>query len=821
MATDTRTKALIINRLTQDKYNALSVKSDMELYDISDTHFLNNHITNCVTKLQQDINLEINSEGNLVLKTGSVVYIPFGPNNFIKLEANEDIIRTDPYNKNTILVVTPNRDRTAIAGIGVNSLFDCKSGDSKPETYSYWYDTINNKIYNSSGTSDADVRSIPIGYIDEDNVLHSLNGISFIGNTVFGLPGVEVIVPNGRNFDNTLSNKIVTLNKVLVFDNSEISRTEVYVTNSQIIAVPKNTYTYYEDKNLLINYEDNIRYLAKIAELSRTNSCIVGINKVNLPIRLVDSNELKENLENKLSYNNVSNCITKIPQDIKLEIDNTGLLIIKAGSKVYKPNGTYFIIKTDRKVRYGASFSNIMGFADENGNLSFARQSYITSGTIAPSGISDGRRFWFDTTNNVIKMYEPNVEPTSFKEVSLPIGIFSTSSTGFKSIDQIFNGFGYLGTTFFCLPGIEGLIPNGRNEDGSLNNIKFKTTTVLSETRDEAGLGIYTRFLKLSSNYLSAAVASNCYYDPINNYNYEKTELKKEIFAGILNTVDGKIVSIIPKACFQNVDYFDYNILKKEMENKVDLSSDQNITSIKTIISKANGPVIKFTDSNKSYIGDIFANISSNGNYYYILRYISDTGSTVKQFGFQSESSNGRNEVFVTAPNPANNSNRAEVATTAWVNSKISSVSGISIGTLIAFAGDTPPTGYLKCDGAAISRTTYAKLFRIIGTKYGSGNGSSTFNLPNFINRTFWGGSSSGAVLNAGLPNITGWLAPNSNISSSGSFYDDGTNNSNGYGGNVLAHRKIAFDASRSNAIYGRSTTVQPPAVQTIICIKY
>lgn len=51
-------------------------------------------------------------------------------------------------------------------------------------------------------------------------------------------------------------------------------------------------------------------------------------------------------------------------------------------------------------------------------------------------------------------------------------------------------------------------------------------------------------------------------------------------------------------------------------------------------------------------------------------------------------------------------------------------------GVVTAFAGTTPPTGWLKCDGSAISRERYAALFAVIGTTYGAGDGSTTFNLP-------------------------------------------------------------------------------------------
>ncbi|HWU28624.1 MAG TPA: DUF859 family phage minor structural protein [Microbacterium sp.] len=57
------------------------------------------------------------------------------------------------------------------------------------------------------------------------------------------------------------------------------------------------------------------------------------------------------------------------------------------------------------------------------------------------------------------------------------------------------------------------------------------------------------------------------------------------------------------------------------------------------------------------------------------------------------------------------------------------------VGILVAFAGATAPGGWLLCDGAAVSRTTYAALFAVIGTVYGAGNGSSTFNVPDLRGR--------------------------------------------------------------------------------------
>jgi len=60
---------------------------------------------------------------------------------------------------------------------------------------------------------------------------------------------------------------------------------------------------------------------------------------------------------------------------------------------------------------------------------------------------------------------------------------------------------------------------------------------------------------------------------------------------------------------------------------------------------------------------------------------------------------------------------------------------GVQPGTVLDFAGSSAPTGYLLCYGQAVSRTTYAALFAAIGTAYGTGDGSTTFNLPDLRGR--------------------------------------------------------------------------------------
>lgn len=71
-------------------------------------------------------------------------------------------------------------------------------------------------------------------------------------------------------------------------------------------------------------------------------------------------------------------------------------------------------------------------------------------------------------------------------------------------------------------------------------------------------------------------------------------------------------------------------------------------------------------------------------------------------------------------------------------------------GIVIPFAGSVAPEGYLLCDGSAVSRSTYADLFEAIGTTYGSGDSSTTFNVPDLSGRVVLGVSQSHALGTSG-----------------------------------------------------------------------
>ena len=83
----------------------------------------------------------------------------------------------------------------------------------------------------------------------------------------------------------------------------------------------------------------------------------------------------------------------------------------------------------------------------------------------------------------------------------------------------------------------------------------------------------------------------------------------------------------------------------------------------------------------------------------------------------------------------------------------ITGIQGLSTGTIIPWSTGTAPSGYLPCDGAAVSRSTYSALFAIIGTTYGAGDGSSTFNIPDLQDKCCVSKSNNKALASTGGAN--------------------------------------------------------------------
>lgn len=193
---------------------------------------------------------------------------------------------------------------------------------------------------------------------------------------------------------------------------------------------------------------------------------------------------LTESLQSNL-LNYTTNRILEIPQDIKLELNN-GTLTLKAGSKVYVPNGSgvfdEVVINSDKTASI-SSFSGFVFYRSDN-NILHLEALQPTSGTTSPSG--DGT--WYDTGANKIKRYEN----TSFVYDGISFPLCKISS---GSIDQVFNGFGYIGSTLFALPGVKVQIPDGKNENGTYKNVEYATESVRTMDVSAWGIGFYGKLI--------------------------------------------------------------------------------------------------------------------------------------------------------------------------------------------------------------------------------------------------------------------------------------------------------------------------------------
>lgn len=202
-------------------------------------------------------------------------------------------------------------------------------------------------------------------------------------------------------------------------------------------------------------------------------------------------------------------------------------------------------------------------------------------------------------------------------------------------------------------------------------------------------------------------------------------------------------------------------------------------------------------------------------------------------FGKNAEASHGGFDLVACTKEDASDAKQLiglPNGTLAWCE-----VNLVPTGEIKWFAFNTPPYGYLVCNGAKVSRITYADLFKAIGTTFGSGDGSTTFALPNLIDKLPQGSTTVGTVKSAGLPNITGLIGTSvpgkGNVRMIGdeAFTPDtdfGTysilfENESFEEEKEVFYTRYKFDASRSSSIYGNSTTVQPPALTLLPCIKF
>ena len=166
-----------------------------------------------------------------------------------------------------------------------------------------------------------------------------------------------------------------------------------------------------------------------------------------------------------------TNRILEIPQDIKLELNN-GTLTLKAGSKVYVPNGAgkfdEVVIDSDKSTT-GVSYSKpcFVMYDHVIRAISVRDIDQCQSGKSTPGSAISDVFIYYNTSENKIYQYINNAWVA--KAIAFPLCVVNMQNSApyITSIDQVFNGFGYIGGTVFALPGVKCLVGNGRNPDGS------------------------------------------------------------------------------------------------------------------------------------------------------------------------------------------------------------------------------------------------------------------------------------------------------------------------------------------------------------------
>lgn len=299
------------------------------------------------------------------------------------------------------------------------------------------------------------------------------------------------------------------------------------------------------------------------------------INEAGTPVNAENMNKIEEQLYKNDLERKITKCITEIPQDIKLEM-NDGVLTLKAGSKVYVPNGfeadgttpKFDVVVIENDVVANSVSANgecTLYYEQARNRIILYYTESNSSGTTPPMG--DGT--FYNTANNIINRYEGG---SAKYQLSLPLATITDGTSAITSIDQVFNGFGYIGNWGFVLPDVEVLIPNGRNSDGSLNNIKYKTQKVYARQIQygENTLSFWLNMNNSADSFFSAEFfiqenmptsnARTQWYKPSDNKIYFKSSgsstwtqyMGIPVFSNYGN--DNGVTSFIPKTTFHAAD---------------------------------------------------------------------------------------------------------------------------------------------------------------------------------------------------------------------------------------------------------------------------
>ena len=315
----------------------------------------------------------------------------------------------------------------------------------------------------------------------------------------------------------------------------------------------------------------------------------------------------------------ITNCLLEVPQRIKYELTD-GVLTIKAGTVLIVPYG---IVDLSATYTVGSSFLNsnykviytqydsdnkffvwvelqedlihtIQGILTESAmefilpEMNWATDwglESILSGETPPTG----NRFFYNTQTNYVEWYDEN--EITHLGFSLPIIITNKENGIPTSIKQVFNGMGFIGSHFWIDKDVKGLIPDGRNIDGTLKSEIMTLPSIIlgNATAD----GVFSIYITSSSIGMCRYYRSDgepvangyiVWYDPTNNMMYTKADdnaewiKEKTLIFGQCECQSSRFVSASINKPFNIVNYNDFANKIHQLEARLSLlEANQNI----------------------------------------------------------------------------------------------------------------------------------------------------------------------------------------------------------------------------------------------------
>jgi hypothetical protein len=722
----------------------IEYKPNADLSNLSATgekHFLNKtQVTNCLIEVPQRIKYELN-DGVITVKKGSVFIIPYGtadlksqyPVGSTFLNSNWKVIDTQYGGDQTTgkffvwveLQQDVSRDLGSSTGLYMLQLAtsgslswygiaSSNSGATEPTITSsaQFYNTTENynKAYNS-GTFNQYL-TLPFALVTLasgkiTNIDQIFNGAGYIGGAYWIDRGIKFISGNGKNNDGTLKNREFTTHSLRMRQESATYTRD----NLVAVALTSNYLTYYPISDVHVSeteptpktwsrwykpsenqwYETGDATVWKkfanppiyVADFSYKNGKIYNW-KSHQTFRAIDYAEtkilLEETRKNSVTKQEITNCITEVPQRIKYTLEN-GTLTIKKGSVVIVPYGT-----TDQSSKYpiGGWFINsnfIVTDVQFSNNQFFVwaeLQKDLTKGytvtheldssvliDLTNSGISNfliDRQISgdnpvatmnytgvYNTATNRVGICEASTSISYSNVLSLPL-IVCKAANGivYSMVKSIFNGFGYIGQHRWHDKNIKGLIGISRNDDGTINNqeivTNFSITAGHNYTEDRlVGIApngsvqdtLYSRVLKghkyempttVNSTALQRYVCTDtleCFYTSgSTTANWQLQQPFVPLYQyGATSPNDGTCIRYIkPYSVFRAVDYNDIN------QNKIDYRITQLQNTPRTMTILFEGPVgkgnITLADDFINYESLVVIGASDSTNYYTLVNIV-------------------------------------------------------------------------------------------------------------------------------------------------------------------------------------------------------